>query len=141
VAIVYDAQAIAGDAQLLDKAKGALIDLVRGEQAFLAHFARAIDAFETPIGLFNNLITSEGEGDALDLKKGGIFPIVHGVRSLAIEHGVVETPTDERIARLRDLGALKAEFTRDLSQAFRFLRMLRLDGQLAASAGASGITR
>src|SRR5262252_7336278 len=53
VAIVYDAQAIAGDAQLLDKAKIALIDLVRGEQAFLAHFARAIDAFETPIGLFN----------------------------------------------------------------------------------------
>jgi CBS domain-containing protein len=138
VAIVYDAQAIAGDTQLLDKAKIALIDLVRGEQAFLAHFARAIDAFETPIGLFNNLITSEGAGDALDLKKGGIFPIVHGVRSLAIEHGVVETSTDERIARLRDLGALKTEFTRDLNQAFRFLQMLRLDGQLAASAGASG---
>jgi CBS domain-containing protein len=27
---------------------------------------------------------------------------------------------------------------RDLSQAFQFLLMLRLDGQLAASAGASG---
>jgi CBS domain-containing protein len=138
VAIIYDAQAVAGDAQLLDKAKMALIELIRGEQAFLAHFARAIDAFVTPIGLFNNLITSEGAGDALDLKKGGIFPIVHGVRSLAIEHGVVETSTDKRIARLRDLGALKAGFTRDLSQAFRFLQMLRLDGQLAASAGASG---
>jgi CBS domain-containing protein len=33
---------------------------------------------------------------------------------------------------------LQAEFTRDLSQAFRFLLMLRLDAQLAASAGASG---
>uniref|UniRef100_UPI00195313E1 hypothetical protein n=2 Tax=Pseudomonadota TaxID=1224 RepID=UPI00195313E1 len=54
VAIIYDAQAIAGNAQLLDSAKAALIDMVRGEQAFLAHFARAIDAFETPIGLFNN---------------------------------------------------------------------------------------
>jgi CBS domain-containing protein len=123
---------------LLDKAKMALIDLVRGEQVFLAHFARAIDVFDTPISLFNNLITAEGAGDALDLKKGGIFPIVHGVRSLAIEHGVVETSTDDRIARLSDLGVLKAEFTRDLSQAFRFLQMLRLDGQLAALAGASG---
>src|SRR6516162_8155803 len=138
VAIVYDARAIAGDAQLLHKAKMTLIDIVQGEQAFLAHFARAIDAFETPIGLFNNLITSEGAGDALDLKKGGIFPIVHGVRSLAIEQGLHETSTDERIARLRDLGALKGEFGRDLKQAFRFMLMLRLDGQLAASAGVSG---
>jgi CBS domain-containing protein len=138
VAIIYDAQAVAGNTQLLDKAKTALVDLIRGEQAFLVHFARAIDAFDTPIGLFNNLITSEGAGDALDLKKGGIFPIVHGVRSMAIEHGILERSTDKRIARLRDLGVLKTEFTHDLSQAFRFLLMLRLDGQLAAAAGASG---
>ena len=138
VAIIYDAQAVAGDARLLERAKLALLELIRGEQAFLAHFARAVDSFDTPIGLFNNLITSEGTGDALDLKKGGIFPIVHGVRSFAIAHGLLETSTDKRITRLRDLGVLQAEFTRDLSQAFRFLLMLRLDGQLAASAGASG---
>ncbi|UWU96020.1 putative nucleotidyltransferase substrate binding domain-containing protein [Bradyrhizobium sp. CB1015] len=138
VAIIYDAQAIAGDQQLLDDAKTALIDMTRGEQAFMAHFARAVDAFETPIGLFNNLITSEGTGDALDLKKGGIFPIVHGVRSLALEQGLRETSTDKRISRLCDLGVLQADFGRDLKQAFRFLLMLRLDGQLAASAGASG---
>jgi CBS domain-containing protein len=138
VAIFYDARAVAGDVQLLTKAKAVLIDLIRGEQAYLAHFARAVDAFTTPIGLFNNLITSEGSGDALDLKKGGIFPIVHGVRSLAIEHGLVETATDKRIARLCDIGVLQADFARDLSQTFQFLLMLRLDGQLAASAGATG---
>lgn len=138
VAIIYDAQAIAGNERLLNRAKASLIEMVRGEQAFLAHFARAVDAFETPIGLFNNLITSEGTGDALDLKKGGIFPIVHGVRSLALEQGLHETSTDKRISRLCDLGVLRAEFGRDLKQAFRFMLMVRLDGQLAASAGASG---
>ena len=138
VAIFYDARAVAGDAQLLAKAKATLIDMIRGEQVYLAHFARAIDAFATPIGLFNNLITSEGKGDALDLKKGGIFPIVHGIRSLAIEHGLLETATDKRIVRLREIGVLQADFARELSQALQFLLMLRLDGQLAASAGASG---
>ena len=138
VAIFYDARAVAGDAQLLTTAKAALIDMIRGEQAYLAHFARAVDAFATPIGLFNNLVTSEGKGDALDLKKGGIFPIVHGVRSLAIEHGLLETATDKRIARLCDIGVLQADFARELSQTFRFLLTLRLDGQLAASAGTSG---
>jgi CBS domain-containing protein len=57
---------------------------------------------------------------------------------MAIAHGILERSTDKRIARLRDLGVLKTEFTNDLSQAFRFLLMLRLDGQLAAAAGASG---
>jgi CBS domain-containing protein len=140
VAIFYDARAVAGDAQLLAKAKTALMDIVRGEQVYLAHFARAIDAFATPIGLFKNLITSEGSGDALDLKKGGIFPIVHGVRSLALEHGLMETATEKRTSRLRDIGVLQADLARELSQAFQFMLMLRLrlDGQLAASAGASG---
>ena len=138
VAIFYDARAVAGDAQLLAKAKATLIDMIRGEQVYLAHFARAVDAFATPIGLFNNLITSEGKGDALDLKKGGIFPIVHGIRSLAIEHGLLETATDKRIVRLREIGVLQADFARELSQALQFLLMLRLDGQLAASAGTSG---
>jgi CBS domain-containing protein len=138
VAIFYDARAVAGDAQLLAKAKATLIDMIRGEQVYLAHFARAVDAFATPIGLFNNLITSEGKGDALDLKKGGIFPIVHGIRSLAIEHGLLETATDKRIVRLREIGVLQADLARELSQALQFLLMLRLDGQLAASAGASG---
>ena len=138
VAIFYDACAVAGDERLLTKAKTTLIELIHGEQAYLAHFARAVDAFPTPIGLFNKLITSEGKGDALDLKKGGIFPIVHGIRSLAIERGLLETATDKRIARLRDIGVLQADFARELSQTFQFLLMLRLDGQLAASAGTSG---
>jgi CBS domain-containing protein len=138
VAIFYDARTVAGDARLLAEAKAALIDLIRGEQLYLAHFARAVDAFATPIGLFNNLVTSEDKGDALDLKKGGIFPIVHGIRSLAIEHGLLETATDKRITRLSRIGVLKADFARELSQTFRFLLTLRLDGQLAASAGTLG---
>ena len=138
VAIFYDACAVAGDERLLIKAKTTLIDLIRGDQIYLAHFAHAVDAFPTPIGLFNKLITSEGKGDALDLKKGGIFPIVHGIRSLAIEHGLMETATDKRIAQLREIGVLQADFARELSQTLQFLLMLRLDGQLAASAGTSG---
>ena len=138
VAIFFDATAVAGDAALLDTAKAALTGMVRGEQAYLAHFARAVDAFGTPIGLFNNLITAAGNGDALDLKKGGVFPIVHGVRCFAIERGIVETPTAKRIERLTQVGALSVDFSRELTQALQFLMTLRLDHQLAATAGTSG---
>jgi len=137
VAIFYDADAVAGDAELLRRAKMELIDALSGERAYLAHFARAADAFPTPIGLFNNLVTSKEEGDAVDLKKGGIFPVVHGVRSLAIEHRLLETGTAARIARLAELGSFTPNFARELTQALRYLMTLRLDAQLAEAASGS----
>ncbi len=131
IAIFYDAEAAAGDAGLLRAAKQELIDLMRGERVRLARFARAIDAFPTPIGFFNNLVTSKAEGDALDLKKGGIFPIVHGVRALSLERGLHESGTAARIARLAEMGFLDAQFARELTQALRFLMTLRLDAEIA----------
>jgi CBS domain-containing protein len=137
VAILYDAEAVAGNAQLLAHAKRDLVEVVRGRSAFMVHFARAIDAFPMPIGFFNNLVTRDGHRDAVDLKKGGIFPIVHGVRSLALERGLTETNTAQRILRLVETGAFSREFGRELTQSLYFLMTLRLDSQLA-SVGVSG---
>jgi CBS domain-containing protein len=137
IAIFYDAQAMAGDASLLGAAKQALIDLMRGERVHLARFARAIEAFPTPIGFFNNLVTSKAEGNALDLKKGGIFPIVHGVRALALEKGLHETYTAARIGRLAELGVFEPQFARELAEALHYLMTLRLDAQIAEVAATS----
>ena len=143
VAIFLDAVAVAGRSELLDAVKSQLVALVRGEPVYLAHFAKAIDLFPTPIGFFNNIITKDGDGDAVDLKKGGIFPIVHGVRSLALEKGIItETRTDARIQRLTEMGVLKEDFGRELTQAFWLLMTLRLDSQNAArAAGAASLMR
>ncbi|MFI4996703.1 MAG: putative nucleotidyltransferase substrate binding domain-containing protein, partial [Hyphomicrobiales bacterium] len=104
---------------------------------FLTRFASAVDAFPMPIGLFNNLVTSKDQGDALDLKKGGIFPIVHGVRALAIDRGCHDVGTAARIRRLADDGALKHQFATELVEALHFLMTLRLDSQLAETASGS----
>jgi CBS domain-containing protein len=137
VAIFYDAAAVAGDESLLARAKRALGARIARERVFLGRFAKAIEAFEPPIGLFNRLKLAEGDGDALDLKKGGIFPIVHGVRSLAIEQGLEETNTYKRLLKLAEIGVLKPEFSRDLARAFDYLQTLRLDAQLDATASGS----
>jgi CBS domain-containing protein len=137
IAIFFDATAAAGDPKLLKAAKKTLIEAMRGEQGHLARFARAVDAFPTPIGLFNNLVGSKAEGDALDLKKGGIFPIVHGVRALALEKGLAETSTAARIARLAELRTFEPQFTRELTEALRYLMTMRLDAEIAAQATTS----
>ncbi len=138
VAIFYDAAAVAGRVDLLAHVKSALMQSVRAEKIYLARFAHAVEAFETPIGLFNNLIEKDG---ALDLKKGGIFPIVHGVRSLALEYGLEETSTVERIAKLVQANVLREDFGRDLKEAFHFLTAMRLDNQLAERAGREAVVR
>ncbi len=137
IAIFYDAMATAGDSELLRAAKQDLIDRMHGETVHLARFASAIDAFPTPIGFFNNLVTSKAEGDALDLKKGGIFPIVHGVRALALEKGLHETGTAARIARLGEAGVFEHQFARELTEALNYLMTLRLDAQIAEAASTS----
>ena len=136
VAILYDAVAVAGDMRLLTQTKAALMEAVRGRSAFMVHFARVTDAFPMPIGFFNNLT-----GDALDLKKGGIFSIVHGVRSLALERGLTETGTAQRISRLVEAGRFSADFGRELTQALYLLMTMRLDAHLAAAGGSATLVR
>jgi CBS domain-containing protein len=141
VAIFYDAVAVAGDAALLATAKTELIAAARGDSAYMAHFARAVDAFPIPIGFFRNPLAGESRGDAVDLKKGGIFSIVHGVRSLALERGLTETATAARIEKLVELGALGRDVGRELTQSLYFLMTLRLDAQLAAAGTSSALIR
>lgn len=131
MAIFYDATAIAGDASLLERAKDHLFALLAGNQAFCARFARAIDSFETPLGILGKFIVEKGEHkDQLDIKKGGIFPIVHGVRALALERGLRETGTIARIRRLADQGLLDRPLAGQLADAFSALLGLRLQGRI-----------
>ncbi|MBS0639682.1 MAG: cyclic nucleotide-binding domain-containing protein [Proteobacteria bacterium] len=141
VAILYDAVAVAGNAQLLADVKAGLVEAVRGRSAFMVHFARATEAFPMPIGFFNNLLTPDGKGDAVDLKKGGIFPIVHGIRSMALERGLAETNTAQRIQRIVEAGTFSRDFGRDLTQALYLLMTFRLDAQLAAAGAATALVR
>lgn len=131
VAILLDAQGVGGRTTLVDELRSYLFDQVAGNDAFLAHFARTIDAFATPLGFFHSLIASDGaKRDQIDLKKGGVFPVVHGVRCLALKHRIAPTGTVPRIEALAAAGALEARFAADLANAFRVLSDIRLDTQL-----------
>lgn len=131
VAIFYDAAPVAGDTRLLDAAKGYLFDLLAENSAFHARFARAIDMFDTPLGLFSTFVTERGaHKNELDLKKGGIFPLMHGIRALALEKRLTETNTIRRIRRLQELGLFAKAQAQQLIDAYSFLMGLRLSARL-----------
>lgn len=131
LAMLADARAVAGRSDLLEAMRTALKTQLAAHPAVLARMARQILAFETPLGVFSSFVLEKGEHRGeLDLKKGGLFPIMHGVRVFALEAGIDETNTFERIERLRELGRFEPAFARDLAGAYDFMLSLRLVAML-----------
>ena len=135
LAIFIDSQPVAGDPALLLSVRRSINGLIAANDSMLARFAAAIDAFPTQTGGWWNrllLIGEPGQGqEALDLKKAGIFPIVHGVRSLALAEGIEETNTVSRLDALVRAGRLTREFATDVTESLYFLIELKLKAGLA----------
>lgn len=126
LAIFMDAHAVCGDVRLLEGVRSGLMEIATDNDAMLNRFAAAIDSFGSSTGWLNRLL---GLGDAdqhLNLKKQGIFPVVHGVRSLALAHRVAQTSTTDRIAALVTGGNLEAGMGTDLTDSLHFFMGLKL---------------
>lgn len=129
LAIFFDAACVAGDARLLDSARQHLQNILVDNDAFLARFAAAADQFSESSPWWGWLTTRRDE-QVLDLKKLGTFPIVHGVRALALKHRVRAVGTADRIHELVACGALDETLARDLVDALHFMMALKLNHQL-----------
>ncbi len=130
LAITLDARPIAGNPALFAPLQNHLQQL--GEDGrLLNQLASATLNFDTPLTLFGKV---RDDGDGIDLKKGGIFPVVHGLRCLALKHDIRQTNTLARCTALQAAGHLPDHLAHDLAQAFTVMQRLRLDAQLKAMA-------
>lgn len=129
LAIFLDAHAVSGDARLLEQLQQQARSAAAHSDAMLARFAAAIDAFGSSQGWWNRLL-GMGEGQALNLKKEGIFPVVHGVRSLALQAQLAETGTAERLEALAARGIVTPRQASDWTQCLHYLMGLKLQAGL-----------
>jgi CBS domain-containing protein len=139
LAIFCDAAAVAGDVLLLQAAKAQLERLLVGQDSYIARFAAAADRFAEPRGWLSRLaalVHLQDGAATLDVKKVGLFPIVHGARALALQHGVQETGTAARLARLAAQDQLEPGLAGDAVVALHSLMDLRLTRQLRLGAQA-----
>jgi CBS domain-containing protein len=133
LAVFLDAHAVAGDASLLAGVRAAIDGLVAADDALLGRFAMAVDAFPEAGGSawWSRLpVIGDNGRQAIDLKKAGIFPIVHGVRSLALQKRIAATSTARRLEALVAAGTLPRELAGDLLDSLHLLMGLRLDAGL-----------
>jgi CBS domain-containing protein len=126
LAILFDGRPVAGDEALFEPIREAMFGIADDEFALRAFAQPAVD-FHTPLTLFGGI--REGER-GVDLKKGGIFPIVHGLRVLALKHRIARRNSFDRAEALITAGVLEARFGRDLMQSLAVFIRLRLAEQI-----------
>lgn len=130
LAIFMDAHAVCGDGALLDTLKSRVYAMATDNDMMLSRFASAIDAFGSPTRWWQRM-RSLGDADAtINIKKAGIFPLVHGVRSLALAEQVHETSTEQRIQALVDKRALSRATADELLESLHVFMGMRLKAGL-----------
>jgi CBS domain-containing protein len=127
MAISLDGHFVAGNKKLFEEMSLWAHENLRGNDIFLAHFAQPVMNFGVPLTLFGNVKT---DAQGLDIKKGGIFPLVHGVRALALKYRCRQTNTYRRIEELVQKGAIHEHLGRNLESALSLFMQLRLQTQL-----------
>ncbi|MBL7250463.1 DUF294 nucleotidyltransferase-like domain-containing protein [Alloalcanivorax sp. C16-2] len=135
LAILIDAHPVAGRTELVAGLREALFQRCSGDQILLSRFARPSLKFSTPLNWFGALKKPD---QGIDIKKGGLFPVVHGVRSMTLEQRIEETGTLARLERLVDAGQMEAAFAEELGEAMALFSELRLKQQLMRLEGEAG---
>jgi CBS domain-containing protein len=98
------------------------------EGLFMRNLAQDALRFTPPLSLWRTIRKQE----AVDLKRGGIAPIVHLARLYALRARRWEYSTVDRLTAAAEEGTLSSEASGELTESFRFLLGLRLAHQLRA---------
>ena len=132
LSIFVDAKCVGGDIELLNELIKYLHQHFHQRDDVLAHVAKAVLNFETPLSLFSGFVLEKEHQNKLDLKKGGAFALVHGVRTLCLQYEITQTNTIERIKELNNKGVIDKNFATELIESFDTLSAIRLKAMLEA---------
>jgi CBS domain-containing protein len=126
--IFFDFRPVAGELSLT--AVEEIVASAKTERLFIAHMTKDALVFGPPLGFFNRIRSANG---MVDIKRGGIVPIVSLARAAALAAGSQERSTLERLVTAGNSGFLfKREDAALLAETFQFLLHVRLRQQLGA---------
>lgn len=131
--IFFDFRPVYGEPELAERLREHLLSALKKHEIFFGFMANQIVKNTPPIGFWKTFVVEKsGEHkDELNLKVKGLSPLVDIVRLLALERGIKETSTIERIHALRALHLDRGEDEEELERAFEFLMLLRIHHQLS----------
>jgi CBS domain-containing protein len=130
--ILLDMRPVAGDFSLYEQLATRNTEHVRTAGFFKSILALISIGRKPPLGFFRTFVVERsGEHkEELDIKEYGTGPIVEAARVFAVDAGVSQTNTVDRLSALQAAGYIDAKVLTELQEAFEFLTLLRLENQL-----------
>jgi CBS domain-containing protein len=127
----FDFRPMYGETSLADTLRDYLNTLLKDQKVFLGYLANMAIKNQPPVGFFKSFVVEKGgvHKDQLNLKIKGLAPLVDILRLFALEKGIRETSTMERIDTLRSMHSIVGEYADDFEQAFEFISLLRIHHQ------------
>jgi CBS domain-containing protein len=127
----FDFRPMYGEASLAEMLRDHLNVLLKDQKVFLGYLANMAIKNQPPVGFFKSFVVDKGgvHKDELNLKIKGLAPLVDILRLFALEKGIRETSTMERIETLRSMHTIVKEYADDFEQAFEFIMLLRIHHQ------------
>jgi CBS domain-containing protein len=136
--VAFDFRPAAGGLLLVSELTDYIRD-ARHHPQFMRLLARTANGYPVALGFRGQLATGrDGDPpDRLDIKRGGIIPLVNLVRFHALAHGVTISPTLDRIEAVANVGGLERDVADGLSEAWSVITRLRFDHHAAQIAEGS----
>ena len=133
---ILDGEYVCGDESLLTQVcQHLILAHSQADPMFVRQFARAALQFGDVNQWWQKfvpLLSGKTASPDIDLKKAGIFPLVHGIRALALENDVLDVPSSkDRLKSLVHARALTQERADTLLEALEFFMAQRLTVALA----------
>jgi len=129
--ILFDFRGLAGTLSLAEELRAHLNLTLRNKNVFFARLAGTVTQHRPPLGFFGSFsVDTKGDHkDQLNLKINALGPIVNIARLCALEAGISETGTLDRLTVLRPNHPLLGRYGEELGHAFEFLSLLRIQHQ------------
>jgi CBS domain-containing protein len=130
--ILFDFRGLYGTLGLAAELREYLIRNLKDQNLFLAMLASVIMKNKPPLGFFKSFVVEKGgdHKDEINLKIRGIGPLVDIIRFCALESGVHETSSLERLSAMKETHPIVIELGEEMEQAFEFITLLRIHHQL-----------
>jgi len=128
VDIFYDLQPLHGQRAIAEDLRLDALAAARSSPLFLRLLAEQAAQIHPAIGLFGRLVEKAG---LVDLKLGGLLPLVSAGRCMALKLGLTTTSTQQRLRQVAAQGGIGAEDLEGLLKAHELIVGLLLRQQLA----------
>lgn len=130
ISVFFDFNPVYGNNEIAIELRNFIDNESKNKGAFYFNLAQSIMQFKPPLNLLGNIVSdSTSHQDSLDIKNA-IAPLVMMIRLYAIQSGLSETNTIDRLRKLEANNIFNKSFAQEFNFNYLHLMDLRLQHQL-----------